>query len=630
MNRTFLRASRGTFPIAALGILLLIVFHLSNHPLLSSKESTPLIYKQDVRSNAFLHIASFFRQSADLVDEEDLDADQPGVFYDWFSLLNSGFDLEPQSDPETNSAVSSHENHHYRGDGLVEVNLSAPHPIYELLGRAEKHWRRKLDNASKTLEDAVKEYHKRYHRPPPVGFDKWWDYVQSNNVQLPDEYDQIYHDIEPFWGFEPADLQARQRDWENHDGSYTLAHENGKIALVRNTLPEGFEASNAAIRAEDQMTLLRDVLQWLPSFRATFTAHDGPAQFIGHDLRSEAVERAAAGEYVDRGRTFNHLDRGWGYACADSSAIWAPNATVLVNMTERWEQPKTFIWDHKRAMDPCLHPSHLHLTGFLESYAEGPYPEETMVPTFGMCTTLLHSDILTVALERWIDDVDDDPEWSDKTDDRLYWRGSNTGMEFNGLNPWEYTQRIRLMRAVDERDGYLNVLRPAGGPDEPVGPLIQVQKSAANPAYMDIAFAGDPVQCISPFCEKLVELFNFGERQPEEMAWKHKYILDVDGNGWSARFKSLMTSRSMVFKSTVFPEWYADRVQPWFHYVPIKNDLTDLYDVISFFRGDTEGGGGHDMLAEKIGLQGREWSRNFWRKEDMVAYQFRQVFFHKR
>ena len=36
----------------------------------------------------------------------------------------------------------------------------------------------------------------------------------------------------------------------------------------------------------------------------------------------------------------------------------------------------------------------------------------------------------------------------------------------------------------------------------------------------------------------------------------------VDGNGWSARFKRLMSTNSVVLKSTIFPEWYQDRIQP--------------------------------------------------------------------
>lgn len=80
-----------------------------------------------------------------------------------------------------------------------------------------------------------------------------------------------------------------------------------------------------------------------------------------------------------------------------------------------------------------------------------------------------------------------------------------------------------------------------------------------------------------------------------------------------------MSTNSAILKSTIFPEWYTDRVQPWLHYIPIKADLTDVYDVLSFFRG------GNDMMGRSIAEEGKKWSKQFWRKEDMVAYQFRYV-----
>jgi hypothetical protein len=43
----------------------------------------------------------------------------------------------------------------------------------------------------------------------------------------------------------------------------------------------------------------------------------------------------------------------------------------------------------------------------------------------------------------------------------------------------------------------------------------------------------------------------FGQSSPD----RYKYILDIDGNGWSARFKRLMSTNSAVLKSTIFPEW---------------------------------------------------------------------------
>lgn len=63
--------------------------------------------------------------------------------------------------------------HNFRSDGLLEVNEKGAHPIYELISRAEAEWAAKHERASKTLEEAVFEYRRRYKRAPPKGFDLW-------------------------------------------------------------------------------------------------------------------------------------------------------------------------------------------------------------------------------------------------------------------------------------------------------------------------------------------------------------------------------------------------------------------------------------------------------------------------
>lgn len=105
---------------------------------------------------------------------------------------------------------------------------------------------------------------------------------------------------------------------------------------------------------------------------------------------------------------------------------------------------------------------------------------------------------------------------------------------------------------------------------------------------------------------------------------------------------------------------------PWVHYVPVqvtrntslsslplptlilsffKYTLTDVYDILAFFRGsplsnlaDTDNEPdilldpdkldefrGNEHLARKIASAGREWSETMFRKEDMVAYMYRYV-----
>lgn len=61
--------------------------------------------------------------------------------------------------------------HTYLPNGLLQFNPDAPHPVLELIRNAEEEWQKKVDGASRTLEDAVREYKRRYKRAPPQGFD---------------------------------------------------------------------------------------------------------------------------------------------------------------------------------------------------------------------------------------------------------------------------------------------------------------------------------------------------------------------------------------------------------------------------------------------------------------------------
>jgi hypothetical protein len=63
--------------------------------------------------------------------------------------------------------------HHFKDNGLLEVNPEGRHPIFDLISRAEKAWEEKLSRQSRTLAEAIDEYRKRYQREPPIGFDNW-------------------------------------------------------------------------------------------------------------------------------------------------------------------------------------------------------------------------------------------------------------------------------------------------------------------------------------------------------------------------------------------------------------------------------------------------------------------------
>lgn len=127
------------------------------------------------------------------------------------------------------------------------------------------------------------------------------------------------------------------------------------------------------------------------------------------------------------------------------------------------------------------------------------------------------------------------------------------------------------MELANDYRGILDVLPPDRAPNEKLVDMREMVKARINPAVMDIAFTGNPIGCEPDICRILKEDYQWRERQGHREAGNYKYVIDVsgltfvpqiniddikvDGNGWSGRFKRLMTSNSLIFKSTIYPEW---------------------------------------------------------------------------
>lgn len=72
----------------------------------------------------------------------------------------------------------------------------ATHPILGLLVEGERKWADLVDRQSRSLEEAVVEYRKRYGRNPPKGFDDWWSFAQDAQIWLPDEVRVVALELE--------------------------------------------------------------------------------------------------------------------------------------------------------------------------------------------------------------------------------------------------------------------------------------------------------------------------------------------------------------------------------------------------------------------------------------------------
>lgn len=115
--------------------------------------------------------------------------------------------------------------------------------------------------------------------------------MKEHNVQLPDEYDQIWHDIEPFWGLEPVELQHLQFEREGQAESYTIGKAEGELITIVN---QSLSRPELLLASEGVLSLLKPVQDHIPPFRAVVSPLDNPYGFLDYDVKQAAVQAARA------------------------------------------------------------------------------------------------------------------------------------------------------------------------------------------------------------------------------------------------------------------------------------------------------------------------------------------------
>ena len=78
-----------------------------------------------------------------------------------------------------------------KGRSQKNVGKRLTHPIEELMKDNKQRWEDLLKRQSRSLEQAVKEYKRRYGRLPPKGFDGWYKYCVDNNVKIIDDVSMV-------------------------------------------------------------------------------------------------------------------------------------------------------------------------------------------------------------------------------------------------------------------------------------------------------------------------------------------------------------------------------------------------------------------------------------------------------
>ncbi|KAK4054416.1 hypothetical protein OIV83_000910 [Microbotryomycetes sp. JL201] len=490
---------------------------------------------------------------------------------------------------------------------------SAPviHPIPQLIKDAETAWTTLVSKQSSTLKQAFKEYRRRYRRNPPRGFDQWWRFVVENQVQLPDEYDQIDHDILPFLSLSSKEMRRRQRlvnpstaNDDEKSQTFVIRVENGQVEVSGHR--------QRSLLAEDTVDLLKAFAGMMPGkdrVELVVSTSNTPEVAVTADSMKRHVEAAEGKQLLPSGAgSPNHRGpASWSIICpargsSEEDAMSLPDT-------------KSFISGRQDlGKDVCLHPKWRNVHGFTLRALPS---TRTLMPLLSTSKLAGFADLVVPSLNGFFQQVGTDVDWALKNESKVLWRGRTTGLYYDAKTDWRNSHRARLVREfnpIQTDKTTLHVLVDETRSHRASRFSAQTKNVVSH--YFDVSYEGKLTQCDRQdgTCERLLNEFRIDPNTMDRRRTNDfKYVLDVDEDGPSQDFRR---------KITIFDEWWSKRLVPWYHYVPVKPDYSDLTDLAAFFTG-SPGSEGNDDLAKLIADRGRRWVEIHWRRADLVAYWFR-------
>ncbi|KAL9032699.1 MAG: hypothetical protein Q9214_007855, partial [Letrouitia sp. 1 TL-2023] len=279
-----------------------------------------------------------------------------------------------------------------------------------------------------------------------------------------------------------------------------------------------------------------------------------------------------------------------------------------------------FLSNWTLSASPCHQPDLAHLHGFYLSPAAFK-SSKRLVPVFSQSKAQGYADILYPSPWNYKDKVKYDPTnatgpYPDinfvKKENTLFWRGA-TSEGLSRWGTWKSMMRQRFVHMMNDvpRDAKIPILLPDPRNEGNFAyqnipyPLLQQLglKSSAS-------FVSSIARCWDSDCPDQKAEFALPGPTDFQAHWGYRYLMDLDGAGFSGRFIPFLQSRSLPFKAALFREWWEGRVTAWKHFVPVDLRLLGLWSTLAYFEGtnnvlNEEGGWTLRGMEEKTDVGGK-------------------------
>ncbi|KAI0016390.1 glycosyltransferase family 90 protein [Xylariomycetidae sp. FL0641] len=528
------------------------------------------------------------------------------------------------------------------------------HPINRLIEAARDLQTTRLKERSFDVATAAARYREARGRHPPPGFDAWFQYAsRHDSIVVESFFDRIYADLAPFWALDPRKTATKASSWE-----HVVRVRKGKAEGVGNTEGRVPWLQLWTALVEEAAPYLPDVdmpINYMDETRL-LVPWENVTDLVEVERSSRAVQPServvieySGLRYLDYLNTTQESEHDaeweagnyWNFtrACCPPDAP-SRHVSPIENFTAEYPSlPKGWTPDYMQdgfvrnftaAMDPCNQP---HLRGMHGTFVE-PITMSTskeLRPLFGGCKLPTNNDILIPGAMYLTDDQmysggdSHGPPWKEKKDG-LVWRGVASGGR-NKKENWTHFQRHRLIEmlngtTVSEMEEQSSRAPTFEMPSEELYHYSPKHQGAIGSWLKDFADAGFTELLCFPWdshCDYVEPYFSVVDRIPMKEQYGYKFMPDVDGNSFSARFRGFLLSTSLPIKATLYAEWHDDRLVPWLHFVPMDNSFQDLYAILDYFTRDAAG----DEQARFLAEQGRKWGMEVLRREDMLLYVWR-------